>query len=356
VGAQLLLAAVVAASPLWVGLERGPYRVGFEQMELHDHSRPFRSTEIRARPITLSIWYPAAEIPEGTAPLEFRRYVASTEEDFRRRVSTYGFRLTPDQLESLLASRTEAFEKAARADGPFPLLLIGGSLTGPFYLNTVLAEYLASQGYVAAALTALPARESQDADFDLRAVDVQIRDMEFAIQALHDYPEASIERMGLAAWSFGGVPQALLAMQNPDVAALVSLDAATGYAYGEKLLTGSLYYEPSRATAALLHATDSRQSAQVPKSFVYFDEIAKGSRYLLELEGATHAEFSSLAIVPRTVSGEDSEEVFRRYRLLCLYVSRFLDAAIKEDATARAFLDVAPTRHGFEGVVLSRKR
>jgi dienelactone hydrolase len=352
-----LLAAVAAASPLWVGLEPGPYRVGFEQMELHDYSRPYRSTEIRARPITLSIWYPAAEVPEGTAPLEFRRYVGSAaEDDFRRRLSTYGFKLSSDEIESLLASRTEAFEKAARAVGPFPLLVIGGSLTGPFYLNTVLAEYLASQGYVAAALTALPAREGDEADFDLRAVDVQMRDMEFAIQALHDYPEASIERIGLAAWSFGGVPQALLAMKNPDVTALVSLDAATGYAYGQKLLEESLYYEPGRATAALFHATDSRESGQVPKSFVYYDETAKGSRYFLELEGATHAEFSSLAIVPRTVSGDDSSEVFRRYRLLCLYVSRFLDAAIKNDASARAFLDVAPTRHGFEGVVLSRKR
>lgn len=354
----LLLAPVVAASPLWVGLEPGPYRVGFEQMELHDYSRPYRSAEIRARPITLSMWYPAAEVPAAAAPLEFRRYVGSAEEndDLQRRLSTYGFKLSSDAIESLLASRTEAFERAARAPGPFPLLLLGGSLTGPFYLNTVLAEYLASHGYVAAAMPALPVREGEEPDFDLRAVDVQMRDMEFAIQALHDYPEATIDRMGLAAWSFGGVPQALLAMKNPDVAAVVSLDAATGYAYGQKLLEGSLYYEPRRATAAFFHASDSRRSGQVPKSFIYYDEIAKGSGYFLELEGTTHAEFTSLAIVPRIVSGDDSAEAFRRYRLLCLYVEKFLDAAIKEDARARAFLEVAPTRHGFEGVILSRKR
>jgi hypothetical protein len=355
---SFLLLAAAASSPLWVGLEPGPYRVGFEQIELHDYSRPYRSGENRARPITLSLWYPAAEIADATAPLEFRRYVGSTEEDddFRRRLSNYGFKLSSDDLESLLASRTEAFEKAARAAGPFPLLLLGGSLTGPFYLNTVLAEYLASHGYIAAAMASLPAREDQEPEFDLRAVDVQLRDMEFAIHALHEYPEATIETMGLAAWSFGGVPQALLAMKNPDVLAVVSLDAATGYAYGQKLLEGSLYYEPSRASAAFFHASDSRQSAQVPKSFVYYDQTVKGSAYFLELDGATHAEFTSLAIVPRTVSGDDSAEAFRRYRLLCLYVGKFLDSAIKEDAAARAFLDVAPTRHGFEGVVLSRKR
>jgi hypothetical protein len=62
---------------------------------------------------------------------------------------------------------------------------------------------------------------------------------------MHDYPEVSDGRIGLVAWSLGGVAQALLQMKNPDVGAVVSLDAATGYAYGEKLSRARSSSSPS---------------------------------------------------------------------------------------------------------------
>jgi len=104
--------------------------------------------------------------------------------------------------------------------------------------------------------------------------------------------------------------------------------------------------------------TDSRESGQVPKSFRYFDEVLRGRSYLLTIEGATHAEFTSLAtIVPlKIVSRVGAEGALERYRRLCLYVGRFLEASLKADASAAEFLEDAPTRHGFDGLVLSRKR
>jgi dienelactone hydrolase len=335
--------------------------VGFEQIEAYDHSRPFRTEgETRARPITMSIWYPAEPPGSGARPLTFGRYVdgADGRESFRSRIATFGFPLAPPEVEALFSSETAAVEKAPRASGPFPLLLFATGLTGPFYLNTVLCEYLASLGYVAVAIPSLPPREDIEAAYDALAVDAQMRDMEFVIQEMHDYPEVGDAPIGLVAWSLGGVAQALLQMKNPDVGALVSLDAATGYAYGEKLLESSIFFDPKRATAAFLHATDSRESGQVPKSFRYYDEVAKGRAYLLTIEGATHAEFTTLAsVLPSSVrSNGDGSGASERYRRLCLYVGRFLDATLKSDPSAAEFLADAPTRHGFDGLVLSRKR
>ena len=336
--------------------------VGFEQLESFDYSRPFRAEgEHRSRPITMSIWYPAQTDDER--PVRYGRYLdgADGRESFQARLATYGYSLSPAELEALFSSETGAVEKAPRASGPFPLLIFGTGLTGPFYLNTVLCEYLASHGYIVVAIPSLPAREDVEAAYDALAVDAQIRDMEFVIQEMHGYAEVGDGRLGLVAWSLGGVAQALLQMKNTDVGAVVSLDAATGYAYGEKLLESSLFFQPQRATAAFLHATDSRESGQVPKSFRYFDEVARGRSYLLTIEGATHAEFTSLAnVVPLRVapheSREGSEEALERYRRLCLYVRRFLDASLKSDGSAAEFLEDAPTRHGFDGLVLSRKR
>jgi dienelactone hydrolase len=208
------------------------------------------------------------------------------------------------------------------------------------------------------AIPSLPAREDVEAAYDALAVDAQIRDMELVVQEMHGYPEVSEGRIGLVAWSLGGVAQALLQMKNPDVGAVVSLDGATGYAYGEKLLESSIFFEPKRSTAAFLHVTDSRESGQVPKSFRYFDEVLRGRSYLLTIEGATHAEFTSLAtVVPlKIVSRVGAEGALERYRRLCLYVGRFLEASLKADASAAEFLEDAPTRHGFDGLVLSRKR
>ena len=356
---MVFLALLLSAPALSGQLEPGPHRAGFEQVELFDYSRPFGAEGAsRARPITLSLWYPAE--PTDARPLTFGRYVdgADGRGSFRTRVATYGFSLSEAELDELFSSETAAIEKAPRASGPFPLLLFGTGLTGPFYLNTVLCEYLASRGYVVVAIPSLPAREDVEPAYDVLAVDAQIRDMEFAIQELHDYPEVADGPIGLVAWSLGGVSQALLQMKNPNVGAVVSLDAATGYAYGDKLLESSIFFEPRRATAAFLHATDSRESGQVPKSFRYYDEIARGRSYLLTIEGATHAEFTSLAtVVPTKVASVKGREgAIERYRRLCLYVGRFLDASLKNDDDAAEFLKDAPTRHGFDGLVLSRKR
>lgn len=353
------LLAIALSASLWGGLEAGPHGVGFEQIESFDYSRPFRAEgDDRARPITMSIWYPASATE--ASPLKFGRYIdgADGRERFRERLTTYGFSLSDAELDALISSETPAVEKAPRAEGPFPLLLFGTGLTGPFYLNTVLCEYLASHGYVVVAIPSLPAREDVEAAYDAFAVDAQIRDMEFVIQDMHDYPEVGRERIGLVAWSLAGVSQALLQMKNADVGAVVSLDAATGYAYGEKLLESSLFFEPRRATAAFLHTTDSRASAQVPKSFRYYDEVVRGRSYFLTIDGATHAEFTSMAsVVPfRVVSRDGSDASLERYRRLSLYALRFLDATLKNDRSASEFLEDAPTRHGFDGLVLTRKR
>ena len=354
------LVAFVSSSPFWGGLTAGPYRVGFEERKFVDYSRPFRASgENRARAVPALVWYPALD--EGNAePVSLERYVgASDREAFENRLRLYGIALDSDELESVLSAATNAYEAAPPATGRFPLLLFSSGLTAPDYLHVTLCEYLASHGYVAVALPTLPPFEGQEPDYDQRTVDAQMRDLELVIQEMHDDPRADIGRLGLVAWSLGGVAQALLQMKNPSVAALVSLDAATGYAYGEKLLEASIFFEPRRATAAFFHATNSREdTSAVAKSFRYFDDIAAGPAYLLTLEGAAHSEFTSFgSVIPYAVVREATgAAVLDRQRLLCLYVRSFLDEAFEKDPEASEFLSVAPTRHGFDGLILTRRR
>jgi dienelactone hydrolase len=353
-----LLATLATGSPFWEGLSPGPYRVGFEERELVDDSRPFRA-DGEGRSLPALVWYPALDVADAV-PVPLERYVGASGRDaFASRLRLYGPSLTPSEIEAVLSAPTNAYEAAPAAPGRFPLLLFSSGLTAPGYLHVVLCEYLASHGYVAVAIPSLPPRDGLEAAYDQRMVDAQMRDLELVIQELRDDPRVDVRRLGLAAWSLGGVAQALVQMQNPNVVAVVSLDAATGYAYGEELLEGSLFFEPSRATAAFFHATDSREdTSPAAKSFRYFDDVVAGRAYLLTLEGIAHSEMTSFgSVIPHAViRREGSGAVLERHRLLCLYVERFLDEAFAKDAEASDFLSVAPTRHGFDGLVLTRKR
>ncbi len=350
----------VALSPFWAGLEPGDFDVGYEHAALRDYARPFQAEgEDRARPIELSIWYPARAREDGE-PLPLRRYVEGSDPDaLVLRLSASGHRLSEADVEYVVATPTLAFDRAPHMPGPFPLLVFGTGLTAPAYLNTVLAEYLASHGYVVVAIPSIPAREDVRPNFDALAVETQLRDMEFVIHWMHDYPETDIERLGLVAWGFGGVAQALLQMKNADVNAVVSLDGGTGYAYGSELLKTSLYFEPMRATAPFFHVTDSReQTHRVPKHFDYYDATLRGPSMFLTVEDLAHTELVSLtSVVPHAVfPNASSPDVLRRYALICRYVESFLSDTMKDDSEAADFLDVTPSRHGFDGLILSRRR
>ena len=350
---------LLALSPFWAGLEAGPYHVGFETLPLRDYARPFRSEgDDRTRQLTLAIWYPARQArqtqqADDGEPLPFGRYVGSERERFARWIRASGYRLGNDELSTIVGTETAAFEGATRAPGSFPTLLFGTGLRAPIYLNTVLYEYLASHGYVVIAVPSMAYREDVRPDYDALTIETHLRDLELVIHEMRDYPGVDIENLGLVAWGSGGVAQVLLQMKNPDVAAVASLDAASGYRYGHELLTESLYFDPSRARAAFFHATDSRAATSpLEKSFDYYDSVHRGPSYLLLIEGAAHAEFTSLASV---VPLDGRADVRRRYRLLCEYVRRFLDLAMKADTEAAEFLDVTPSRHGFDGLVLSKR-
>jgi hypothetical protein len=123
--AALLAAAPLSAQdppPLWGHLKPGGYDVGY------------RRAVLPAGP--LHLWFRARH--RGGEPLRVGGYVESAD------AGAYPARLRD--------APTAATRNAAAAAGPFPLVLYVGEpgVVGPD--NTVLAEYLASHGYVVAAV------------------------------------------------------------------------------------------------------------------------------------------------------------------------------------------------------------
>ena len=110
----------------------------------------------------------------------------------------------------LFAAKAAAIKNAEAATGKFPLVIFGtGGGTGG-HAYSVLCEYLASHGYVAAALTALPLKKGERWPFDAIGIDAQMRDLEFVINYACRLPFVNADKLALASWSVGGVTQALL--------------------------------------------------------------------------------------------------------------------------------------------------
>lgn len=240
-----LLLALSLHADLWSTLEPGPYTAGFTQLERSDASRPFRTPRRldgtlrngdRARPIRISIWYPAQKT-NGTA-LTFGDYLdlvaeeqtfAPVTADDRRRAEDAFFgapllnTLTKEQRANMRPLAGRAIRDARPVDGKFPVLLYS---LGSAAIAHVTPEYLASHGYVVVqsprlgAFAGLP-QDNRDA-LDL---ETKLRDIDFVINEMRAWKQADLTSLASLGFSAGGRWALAAAMKYPDVKAVVSLDS-----------------------------------------------------------------------------------------------------------------------------------
>ena len=129
------------APPFWQALTRGPHQVGFTVAYRHDYSRIWRTTAQDpgvegARPIRISIWYPATA---GGRAMAYRDYNAlpappavfgEIDRLFAKRNEQTPATVVPDakSRESLMDAAVAARFDAPRAAGRFPLIVDGSGL------------------------------------------------------------------------------------------------------------------------------------------------------------------------------------------------------------------------------------
>ena len=241
----VLAATLSSPSPLWGNLEPGPHAVGFTQWERRDHSRSFRTARDlegrprpgeRARPIKMSIWYPAR--PSNAKPLTFGDYVdmiggealfgpISAEAKRAGEDALFAFPLlrsvTGEHRARLRALPSRAMRDAKPATGKFPLVVYS---LGSTVIAHVTPEYLASHGYVVVQSPRLGAYAGLPADNrDALDLETKLRDMDFLIQEMKGFEQADLGSMATIGFSAGGRWALAAAMKNPDVKAVVALDS-----------------------------------------------------------------------------------------------------------------------------------
>jgi len=361
---------------IWPDLEPGPYAVGYTVRHEYDYSRSFRKKldyfgdptpgEI-ARPIQITIWYPAAANP-GALPMRVSDYyhAIATETDFARRTpdELRGFvedreqilmmewRVAPEErdgvksrLDSLFAQVVLAVRDAEPAPGSFPVILHMPGYNGSASDHFPLFEYLASNGFVVAAVPNM-GMYRRTIDDERLSLDVQARDLEYAYSVMRTLPFVDASKVGTTGMSWGGMTNVLFASRSAYVDAVVTLDGAITMPEELGLIESVPGYDHGSFRAAYLQLLVSPEQATFrPKDLRFWNALRYSDAYSVQFNGVHHDAFSPGYRRLQNVTESDPARVaylesFARAELE--YTLRFFQAVLRQDAAARpALLDLS---------------
>lgn len=312
VGILLVLASPIAGSSV-AGATRAPDRpVGFRVLDRVDAARPSHEHPT-GRPIQISIWYPA--VAEGP-PLAFSDYVlltatetslgapppaaaAETLEGYRGFLAQA--KVARPDADAWLATKMRASRDAARSTGRAPLVLIAQGNGDSAADQAFLAERLAARGFVVASTPSQvkiggPMRSEEEIPAQ---ADAQAADLAFALRALRAESDVRGGPYGVVGHSFGARSALLLAMRDPDVAAVVSLDGGIGTKTGKGLLEKAPGFDRKRLKAPLLHLYEEGD----PYMPVDLEPLRSlpGEKWLVRVDAMRHVHFSSAGVLAQRI-------------------------------------------------------
>ncbi|HEX6627404.1 MAG TPA: prolyl oligopeptidase family serine peptidase [Gemmatimonadaceae bacterium] len=307
------------------------------------------------RPVRVSIWYPAANRTSGQS-MRYRDYVRfSAPNKYFARLNTAlesrdttswknAFKGAENLYPELLAQAVFARRDAAPATGAFPLVVYSeGWNSSSQNDNSVLAEFLASNGYVVASVPQVGTSASALA-LGINPVDLetQMRDVELAMVTAQSQRFVDRRKLAAMGWSMGGVVSLWLAARNPNIDAVIGLDPSFAAAQWKSLVLVSPYFDiwQIRAPLLTLQSGNSRfTSGQDPG---VIDSLHFAERYTARVGRITHGDFSDFAMVARLfpvhLEDRSATDASEGHVAVARTVLAFLDATLKGRSTALSIM------------------
>lgn len=369
--ASVLSAAEAQKLPLFQFMgQPGPHPVGLKVVEQYDSSRIYRSatdelgkpyTGERARPIQTLIWYPATKTQtKPMTPMTFDDYIG-----LQATETTFGHP-RPDDLKETranmapsLATKLWAVRDAPPEAGRFPVVIYAPSFSAPASENTDLCEYLASHGYVVIAGPDMGAT-TRDMTADLTGIDAQARDISFLIGYAQSLPDTDMTEIAVAGYSWGGISNLFAAARDSRIDALVAWDGSMRYYPGLIKRAGDVH--PEQMTIPLIYLTQGEFTIEDQERYLkdmdspnVLNMWTHGDLVTVHMLSMTHGEFGSSQQRNEAFwkgFPEDQKADYGRedgavgYKWAAQYTLEFLDAYLKHDAMAMAFLKKTPAENG----------
>jgi hypothetical protein len=349
--------------------EPGPYHVGLKVVNQYDPSRKFPATPDRpeasarqgSRPLQTLIWYPA--LPSGIKSMKVGHYVAlaDTEISFDAPDPEHNKWLT--RLKSSFDVPLWAVRDAKMAEGRYPVLIYAPSDSSIAWENADLCEYLASHGYVVLASPSMGA-STRDMTDDLAGIDTQALDISFIIAYAAKLPDTDSSKVAVVSFSWGGISSLFAAARDTRIQVLAEMDGSMRYYPGLVASAGDVH--PEQLNMPLLFFTSNEISYIEDLDKNYHgpsnDRIGRsvlnawthGDVITINMVGMSHPEFCSMfqrmknaaTFAEDQVADYGREDANTSYSWVALYVLQFLNAYVKHDAPAKAFLGKTPAENG----------
>ena len=363
----------------------GPHPVGLKVIHQYDRARVFllnpdhsNPTEDAqplpadpARPLQTLVWYPAG--PSTQPPMTVGDYLAlaKTEISFDHPAVPADIQRWSQWLAPSSAQPLHAVRDARPAPGRYPIVIYAPSFTSTSWENADLCEYLASFGYIVIASPAMGAH-TRASTHDLAGAGAQAQDVSFLIGFAHSLPNADTSRIAALGFSWGGLADMIAAARDPRITALVSLDGSERYFPGIVQSSGDVH--PDKMTIPLLYLEEGDQSLEDQDHLnarfhsegpSVLNEYQHGDLTTIRMLGLFHPEFCAMAhrneelwqkeLPNLQIADYDRHDGEIGYAWVARYVRAFLDANLKRDPAALAFLHATPAANGVPTHTMSIK-
>ncbi|MGA7439229.1 MAG: hypothetical protein WBW32_14000 [Luteibacter sp.] len=345
----------------------GPFPVGLKVVEQYDASRTFPAGAATApaakagpRPLQTLVWYPARSGAGNAMTVGDYAALADMETHFK----------TPDpthnkwraQLKDSATSAMWARRDAAPIKQRFPVIIYAPSDSSIAWENADLCEYLASHGYVVIASPSMGAA-TRDMTDDVEGINTQARDISFLITYAATLPDTDVSHVAVASWSWGGISSLFAAARDPRIKALAEMDGSMRYFPGLIAQAGDV--DPAKMRIPLIFFTSAypnwledveRDTDNPPATRIGPSPLnawTHGDVYTVNMLGMSHGEFG--AMFQRRKSAEHfaedqiadygRDDANTSHAWSARYILAFLDAYLKHDTAATAFLKRVPSEN-----------
>jgi hypothetical protein len=202
---------------------------------------------------------------------------------------------------------------------------------------------------------------TRDMTDDLAGIDSQARDISFLITYAETFSDADVSKVAVVSWSWGGLASLFAAARDPRITALAEMDGSMRYFPGLVAKAGSIH--PEQLNVPLLFFTSNREN--FIEDMEHSDMDMTGHNVLNEwthadvmtvnMLGMSHPEFCSMFErfkTPKDFAEWDQVADYGRsdantsYSWVARYMLQFLNAYVKHDAPAKAFLGRTPAENG----------
>ncbi len=361
-----------------IDLRNGQHTVGFSHYTKIDSTRTYQiknefNNQFIHRPISISIWYPADIKNDGSKPLTILDYleILKEEEEWKNLPNEFLLDWFPylwntPQNRAHLIEKTNAYLDITAINKKFPVIVYAPSYQASSIENFALFEYLASNGFI---IMSSPSKGTDTRWLEggtTKDMETQSRDIEFLLKEIHKYKNIDSDKIALMGYSFGGLSNAITVMKNQNIKALVSLDGTERYSYD--ILEKSAYFNLSRLNIPYVYFAqkeipekvlkEDKIPAELNYKFQLYDSLKHSNVYSYRFHNLTHSYFSSYGVLfgNRDKRQDMSDDkIMAAYNQLSEYTLQFLNATLKNEESAKEFIEESPNTYNSTESKLSKK-